>query len=57
MVIMFFRKIEKIIDDYYMNQDDNILIITGARQIGKSFIIRETAKKKVSALHRNQSSG
>lgn len=46
MLIMFFRKIEKILDDYYMNQDDNILIITGARQIGKSFIIRETAKKR-----------
>jgi uncharacterized protein len=42
---MFFRKIEKILNDYYQNKEDNIPIITGARQIGKSFIIRETAKK------------
>ena len=42
---MFKRKIEKRLIDYYNNQDDNILIIDGARQIGKSFIIRETASK------------
>ncbi len=42
---MFYRKIEEKLYDYYQNIDDNILIVTGARQIGKSFIIRETAKK------------
>lgn len=42
---MFYRKIEEKLNEYYKNKDDNILIITGARQIGKSFIIRETAKK------------
>lgn len=42
---MFFRKIEKTLNDYYKNEESPILIVTGARQIGKSFIIRETAKK------------
>ena len=39
---MFYRKIEEKLRDYYNN--DRIIIVTGARQIGKSFIIRETAK-------------
>lgn len=42
---MFKRKIEKRLYSYYDNKDDNILIIKGARQIGKSFIIRNTAEK------------
>jgi uncharacterized protein len=42
---MFYRKIEEKLNQYYKNKDENILILTGARQIGKSFIIRETAKK------------
>ena len=43
---MFNRKIEKILNEYYENPLDQIVIIDGARQIGKSFIIRETASKK-----------
>ena len=43
---MFKRKIEKILNEYYDNKEDKILIIDGARQIGKSYIIRETASKK-----------
>lgn len=42
---MFKRKIEKRLYDYYDNKDENILIIKGARQIGKSFIIRNTAER------------
>lgn len=42
---MFYRKIESTLKEYYESKDENILIITGARQIGKSFIIRETARK------------
>lgn len=38
------RKIEKTLDDYYKNPDAKILIVEGARQIGKSYIIRKTAK-------------
>ena len=43
---MFNRKIEKVLNEYYENPLDQIVIIDGARQIGKSFIIRETASKK-----------
>ena len=42
---MFYRKIEEKLDKYYKNKDSKILVIDGARQIGKSFIVRETAKK------------
>lgn len=40
---MFRRKIEQTLSDYYKDKDSTILVIGGARQIGKSFIIRETA--------------
>lgn len=40
---MFRRKIEKTLNDYYQNADAKIIIVDGARQIGKSFIIRHTA--------------
>ena len=42
---MLYRKIEKKLNEYYKDKDSRILIIDGARQVGKSFIIRETAKK------------
>lgn len=43
---MFKRKIEKVLNEFYSNKEDKkALIVYGARQIGKSFIIRETAKK------------
>ena len=42
---MFYRKIEKRLYEYYNNVDAKIIVINGVRQIGKSFIIRETAKK------------
>ncbi len=42
---MFKRKIEDKLYSYYNEKDANIIIIDGARQIGKSFIIRETASK------------
>lgn len=40
---MFKRKVESILNDYYNDLNAKIIIIDGARQIGKSFIIRETA--------------
>ncbi|MDY2687700.1 MAG: AAA family ATPase, partial [Candidatus Enteromonas sp.] len=43
--IMFYRKIEERINRYYADKNAKILVIDGARQIGKSFIIRETGKK------------
>lgn len=42
---MLFRKIEKKIAEYFASNSDKILVVTGARQIGKSFIIRHCATK------------
>lgn len=41
---MLKRKIEKVLYDYY-KKDGKILVVDGARQVGKSYIIRETASK------------
>lgn len=43
--IMFKRKIENTLNNYYNDHNAEIIILDGARQIGKSFIIRETASK------------
>ena len=37
---ILYRKIQKRIKNYFINQQNRILIIDGARQVGKSFIIR-----------------
>ncbi|MDE6257463.1 MAG: AAA family ATPase [Muribaculaceae bacterium] len=42
---MLYRKIEKEISDYLQREGDKVLVVTGARQIGKSFIIRHSAHK------------
>lgn len=42
---MLSRKINTYIEHYLSSNTDKILIIEGARQIGKSFIIRETGKR------------
>jgi len=42
---MLYRKIEAEIEAYLRSQSDQILVIEGARQIGKSFIIREVGKR------------
>ena len=42
---MFNRKIEAQLNNYYKDENSNILIIKGARQVGKSFIIRKTASQ------------
>ena len=42
---MLFRKIEARIEGYLQSKDDRIMIVDGARQIGKSFIIREVGSK------------
>ncbi len=43
---MLRRKIQKEIADYLDNKSEKILILDGARQIGKSFIIRHEGKKR-----------
>lgn len=42
---MFKRKIEATIENYFNGDRDKILIIDGARQIGKTFIIRKLSKQ------------
>ena len=42
---MFKRKIQTELEKYFTNKEEQkILIIYGARQVGKSYIIRNTAK-------------
>ena len=42
---MLYRKIESLLNDYYSDQNAPIPIVDGARQIGKTFIVRHTASK------------
>ncbi len=42
---MLYRKIEKYIVSHLQSENNKILIIDGARQIGKSYIIREVGQK------------
>lgn len=42
---MLYRKISKVIEQHLLSGQNRILIIDGARQIGKSYIIREVGKK------------
>lgn len=44
-VFMLFRKIEAYIEGYLKSDSNKILIIDGARQIGKSYIINEVGKR------------
>lgn len=42
---MLYRKISKEIEAHLTSSSDKILVLEGARQIGKSFIVREIGKK------------
>lgn len=42
---MLYRKIEKDIKNYLISNSNKVLIIEGARQIGKTFIIRKVGKE------------
>ena len=42
---MLYRKITSYIEDYLKSDTDMILILEGARQIGKSFSIREAGTR------------
>ena len=44
---MLYRKIKKRIEEYLSSDSDRMLLIDGARQIGKSYIIRHVGKKSV----------
>lgn len=42
---MLRRKIQSILQEYFISDNNKVLLLDGARQIGKSFIIRHEAKK------------
>ena len=42
---MLYRKIEPVIYEYLSSTSDKVLVVSGARQIGKSFIIRYVGSK------------
>jgi len=42
---MLFRKYEKRIEEFFHNEPNKILLVNGARQIGKSYLIRYVGKK------------
>ena len=42
---MLFRKYEKRIEEFFRNEPNKILLVNGARQIGKSYLIRYVGKK------------
>ena len=43
--VNMYRKISKYIEEYLTGNEEKILCIDGARQVGKSYIIRELSKK------------
>ena len=45
---MLYRKITKRIEEYFSSDSDRMLLIDGARQIGKSYIIRYVGKNTFS---------
>lgn len=42
---MLFRKIQKRIEDHFKGGDKRILVVDGARQVGKSFIVRHVCQQ------------
>lgn len=42
---MLRRKIQNVLQDYFQSDSNKVLLLDGARQIGKSFIIRYEGNK------------
>ena len=42
---MLYREIEEKIKDFFQTEKKSALMITGARQVGKTYCIREFAKE------------
>ena len=42
---MLFRKIEKTLKDHFASECNKIMVVDGARQVGKSFIIRHVGRE------------
>ena len=52
-IALIHRKIERRLDDFYKSENRKALLITGARQVGKTYIIRELGKKYKSFIEIN----
>ena len=52
-VDLIHRKIERRLEEFYKSENQKALLITGARQVGKTFIIRELGKKYKSFIEIN----
>ena len=44
-VVMLYRKIESVIENHLKSDSKKILLVDGARQVGKTYIIRYVGKK------------
>ena len=44
-VVMLYRKIEKVIEDHLKSSTNKILLIDGARQVGKTYIVRYVGRR------------
>lgn len=42
---MLYRKIAALIEDHLRSESSKVLLIDGARQVGKTFIIREVGQR------------
>ena len=42
---MLYRKIESLIEEHFKSETNKILLIDGARQVGKTYIIRHVGKR------------
>lgn len=47
---MLYRKIESLIEAHLKSDSQKILLIDGARQVGKTYIIRHIGKKLLETL-------
>lgn len=47
---MLYRKIEKLIDEHLKSDTQKILLIDGARQVGKTYIIRYVGQRLLKIL-------
>lgn len=45
VLTMLYRKIESFIRNHLVSKNNKILLIEGARQIGKTYIIRKVSKE------------
>ena len=42
---MLYRKISQVIEEHLLSENSKILLVDGARQVGKTYIIRYVGKK------------